>query len=264
MTELDTATIDDCIDHEPADADADTATETETETETETDAAPSFVDDGYFSTGQFGEYYNVHAQFLPFENRIHIPLDVLTAVKTTINIAPATSQYIRRSDVDKRYDGPRSATGNAWAPTDVFLVHGAYPLEWDEFTGVVKRFANPRYIHHHELPSATETDDRLKWLDRYTALGTVGQTDILDHLGYRTRSGLADFLRTHEYDWRANRQAGLQRRARTWKTLAAWGAHYRDIAAAFDTTTAAVEKTINRRAGDFEPPADPTADGETA
>ena len=247
-------------------------TETETQTrETSTDhqtttsgLPPGFDEGGNFVGDLFADHYNVHAQFLPFANRVHNPLDVLRAVKAAINVAPATSQYIRRADVEKQYDGSRVAGGDAWAPVDVFLVHGAYPLEWNEFTSGVKRFANPRYIHLHELPSATDTDDRLDWLDRYTALGTVGQTDILSHLGYRTRSGLSDFLRTQEYDWRAKRQAGLDTRARTWKTLAAWGAHYRDIAAAFDTSTAAVEKTINRRAGDFEPPADPTIRGGDA
>ena len=222
---------------------------------------------GTFWAIKFSTTHDVHAPFVPFAGRDRDPLAMLRAVRDVAAAAPGTAQTISRARVEKRYDAmatadapPSEHSGVGRVPMVFFLVHGAYPVpSRAAANSKAAQFANPTYHDQAALDSVTDRAARFAWLDYYAAVGMHTRRDVLAHFGLTAVSSLGPFLTRHGYNWRHRRQAGRRRLARTWKLCYAWGASWPEVADAFGKTPGAVRKQTEDHAGDFAPPADPTA-----
>lgn len=217
---------------------------------------------GYIDPHAFADDHDIIEVFVPFSSHECDRFEMLQAVQRSIHALPGTAQHITRTRVAKLNGVPVSGLKHA-LPDEFFLLHNAYPCPDDVFNDSASndsgmKFANPRYLEHDELDRVTDSEGRIEWLDRYTALGTLRHEDIYHHFGYTSSSSLNTFIKRNDYDWRGNRKAGYRRMARTWKLLSSWGYSVSDIAVAFATTYEAVKSAISKKAGDFEPPSDPT------
>lgn len=238
--------------------------QTEIDTSTVYDA-PYFYAGDIFAPDVFGEEYNVNAAFIPFAERDFDPLEMLNAVRKTIQVVPGTGRTITRNRVSTLIDDVRSVNTRNFGyaqllPEEHFLVHEAYPVDGIQpgSDGRGQEFANPRYLDQNDLPSVTTDDDRLTWLDRYAALGTADHEDISPHFGLK-KSGIRDLVARHDYPWEEKKMAGRECLARTWKLIRSWGYTAPSIAEPFGVTGNTVRTLIWHKAEDFDPPSDPTA-----
>ena len=222
------------------------------------------------SREEWGDYYNVHAQFLPWAHSKLNGFEALQQLTPFFESRPDTSKQVSTSRITSHL-GIDHHTADAFCLEDIALLSGWWRGGSNPASG--SYFCNPEYPHGHDdseyaLANNSSHDQwgdyrqfnrRLGLLDRAASLA-LSCADLQHPFGAESRKVPRKWAEDNYYPWGERRMAGMVRMARTWRTIHKWGDgdySYRDIAEAFGLPKSTLMSRLNRFAPDFEPPRDP-------
>lgn len=219
-----------------------------------------------FTYSRFGDEYDVHAGFLPFRSRERDRdrIEDLTTITEFLTSRPRYCQGTSMKQLTGRFllDG----RFNRCFADDLellALLHGWWQTRHSASSG--RLFANPEYVHRDELDYITDPDEREAVARQAASLGYVTPTQVGLMFGYdpdsKPYNTFSKWAHRHDLPWGELREAGRDRMCRTWKTIWKWGYIQSEIVDAFGVSEGIVYRGI-KRVRDFEPPADPTQDGD--
>lgn len=195
---------------------------------------------------------DAHGVLLPLTPFAYRDVDIFefaTEFREGIDALPATAATFSLSDLT---DHPKRAS--LMSPPMLHAL-GAWRLPNDG-SGPA-RWVNPSYVHQDALADIP-TDQRLEHCQRCLSFGTVTQHDLAPRFGI-SHPGLRQWL-SRRLDWKAEREAGKRRLARTLRTAVEWGHDVDTVTSIWPQETSTVRTWMYdyAPASEFEPPADPS------
>ena len=224
------------------------------------------------SREEWGDHYNIHAQFLPWEHSKLNGFEALRKLTPFFESRPGTSKQVSVSRITSHLN-LRHHTGDTICMEDIALLSGWW--RGGSSPGSGSYYCNPAYQHGHGDHEAVHFDPddpvgdpwedssrfvrRLDLLERASSMG-LNMEVLKQPFGVTHRGTVGDWAQRHYFAYGKRKSEGRVRMARTWKTIHAWGDGeytHADIAAAFGVPRSTVSSAIRCRAADFEPPRDP-------
>lgn len=224
---------------------------------------------------EWGDYYNIHAQFLPWAHSKLNGFEALQQLTPFFESRPATSKQVSMSRVISHL-GLRQYTGDAFCLEDIALLSGWWRGGSHSASG--SYYCNPAYRHGHADHDAalSEVSDpiidpwedssrfvrRLSLLERAASMGLNADV-LLQPFGVTNYDSVLKWAQRHYFAYGKRKAEGQVRMARTLKTIYAWGnvgdsTLTRDeMGEAFGVDGTTITKRIKNYAADFEPPRDP-------
>lgn len=233
---------------------------------------PAMNDCSKASREEWGDHYNVHAQFLPWAHPGLNGFEALRKLTSFFESRPDTSKQVSTSRITSHLDVDHH-TGDTYCIEDAALLSGWWCGGSSPASG--SYYCNPAYRHGHDdhETAPSEIGDpigdpwkdssrfvrRLSLLDRSASMGLSSDV-LVQPFGVTHRDSVRAWAQRHYFAYGKRKSEGRVRMARTWKTIHAWGDgdySYPDIAAAFGVPRNTIASAIHRHAADFKPPRDP-------
>lgn len=236
-----------------------------TDTDTSTDTGRTRTENpfGYASVPgtsyeDFGTMHGIHAEFLPFNYRTFDPIELLVNLGTCLRNRPPTRQRISLKELKELT--PITFSQPIRALLDEYMLVLGWWRGGSTSTGPY--YCNPEYVHSHGEDTITDPNERRRVLRQAGGYGHCARTLApvfgLSGSGDQATKAVWSVISRLDIPWSDLRHAGVQRLARTWKTITAWDYSHREIGIAFDYPRRTVTEWINREPEDFSPPTDPT------
>lgn len=227
------------------------------------------------SRKEWGDHYNIHAQFLPWAHSDPSGFEALQQLTPFFESRPATSKQVSMSRILSHLDIGQY-TGDAFCLEDIALLSGWWRGGSNPASG--SYFCNPAYSHGHagHETAPSEMGDpigdpwedssrfvrRLDLLDRAASMGLNADV-LVQPFGVTHYDSVLKWAQHHYFAYGKRKVEGQVRMARTLKTIYAWGnvgdstLTHDEIGAAFGVDGTTVTKRITKHAAGFEPPRDP-------
>lgn len=212
--------------------------------------------------GDWCAHHNLNYAFLDFEYTKFNPVEVLETINDYLATIKDSTQFIRAPEISDRVDSIDQFNGRSVKKLTVLMsIFGVWKPP-KNLPGKNVAYLNPNYTHLDHLGDEfflTSEEERDEYLNISLGHGLVQQNDIATAFNIKESSVKQLVHHKKPYTWSERRSDGLERTAKSWKTLAEWGYEYKRLAPAFNINYNTFKTTIyNHTSTDFEPPQRPS------